>query len=77
MQYAMITDHTVEALYGKYANRNVSVFSFPPGEKYKTRETKEKLEDLLLESGHGRDTVIIGLGGGRYRYGRLFGSYFL
>ncbi len=63
MRYAIITDHTVEALYGG-AFKGASIFSFPPGEKYKTRETKEKLEDLLLESGHTRDTTIVGLGGG-------------
>jgi 3-dehydroquinate synthase len=61
MRFVTITDHTVNALYGRGSQ---NVFSFPPGEKYKTRETKEWLEDLLLESGFTRDTVITGLGGG-------------
>ena len=61
MRCALITDHTVRDLYAKGLSH---VFSFPPGEKYKTRETKAFLEDLLLESGFSKDTVIVGLGGG-------------
>lgn len=39
-------------------------FTFPKGEQHKTRSTKEKLEDALLQAGYGRDTVIVGIGGG-------------
>jgi 3-dehydroquinate synthase len=37
---------------------------FPAGERAKTRETWASLTDGLLESGCGRDTTIIALGGG-------------
>lgn len=40
------------------------VFRFPAGEHHKTRATKEALEDALLNAGFGRDTVIVGIGGG-------------
>jgi 3-dehydroquinate synthase len=71
MKYALITDSTVEELYGKalYSylmelRYDVQIFSFPAGEGSKTRKTKEKLEDQLLSAGYGRDTTIIALGGG-------------
>lgn len=35
-----------------------------PGEANKTRETKEQIEDYLLEQGCTRDTLIIAIGGG-------------
>src|SRR5689334_8470150 len=38
------------------------LFSFPAGESYKTRETKQQLEDQLLTKKYGRDTCIIALG---------------
>lgn len=62
MRYAVITDHTVKELYGK--RFPFPTFSFPPGEKYKTRQTKETLEDALLKERFSRNTTIIGLGGG-------------
>jgi 3-dehydroquinate synthase len=40
------------------------VISVPAGEQSKTRETKQKIEDKLLEKKYGRDTIIIALGGG-------------
>lgn len=58
---AIITDENVAKLYtlpGDY------LFTFPHGEQNKTRETKQRLEDQLLEKGLGRDTCIIALGGG-------------
>lgn len=70
-RYAIITDSNVEKLYGekllakmKQANFNTELFSFPAGEKSKTRETKAQLEDAMLEKGYGRDSCIIALGGG-------------
>jgi 3-dehydroquinate synthase len=39
-------------------------FTFPPGEGEKTRERWSQLTDALLETGLGRDTCILALGGG-------------
>lgn len=38
--------------------------SVPPGEKFKTRDTWASLTDALLNAGFGRDSALIGLGGG-------------
>jgi len=43
---------------------NPLLITVPAGEKSKSRETKEKIEDTLLEKKYGRDTVIIAFGGG-------------
>jgi 3-dehydroquinate synthase len=56
--FAIIVDESVVNLYGKY------LFSFPAGEKYKTRESKTDLENAMLEKGFGRDSAVIALGGG-------------
>jgi len=71
MRYALITDHTLEELYGKSLihhlksqGYDIQIFSFPAGESSKTREAKEKLEDALLSQGYSRDTTILALGGG-------------
>jgi 3-dehydroquinate synthase len=68
---AVITDRNVEELYARellalldQAGIRASIFSFPAGEKYKTRETKAALEDKLIESRYGRDCAVIALGGG-------------
>lgn len=45
-------------------NLNPYLISIPPGEDSKTRETKEKIEDILLEKKYGRDTLVIAFGGG-------------
>lgn len=45
-------------------NLHVEILTFPAGERYKTRETKQKLEDELLLRQFGRDTCLIALGGG-------------
>lgn len=70
-KYAIITDDKVKALYGdflldKLLNEgfNVQIFSFPNGEINKTRETKAKIEDEMLEAGYRKDSCIISLGGG-------------
>ncbi len=70
-RYAIISDTTVAPLWagklqralGKYGLA-AEVFTFPAGEAHKTRETKEQLEEQLLQSGYGRDTAILALGGG-------------
>lgn len=58
---AVISDTTVGPMH---ASSFTDLFLFPAGEKHKTRETKADLEDQLLEAGYGRDTVIVGIGGG-------------
>ncbi len=68
---AVITDRNVEELFGREllallerAGLAASMFSFPAGERSKTRETKAALEDSLIEAGYGRDSAVIALGGG-------------
>ncbi len=68
MRYAIVTDHTVANLYGQDALRHfgpdAQLFSFPPGEKSKTRATKAWLEDAMLEACFTKESTIVGLGGG-------------
>lgn len=71
MKYAIITDSVVKALYGDCLLYHLQtlkypalLFSFPSGEQYKTRKTKENLENTLLSHGYRRDTLLIALGGG-------------
>lgn len=70
-RFAIITDETLSLLYGNKLCEDLSaagletyLFSFPSGEKFKTRATKEYLEDLMLEKKLSRDTCVIALGGG-------------
>lgn len=70
-KFAVITDSNVKELYAdKIAwllgreGYFVQVFSFPAGEKSKTRETKALLEDQMLTSEYRRDCCIIAVGGG-------------
>lgn len=70
-RFAIITDDKIAPLYGEPLKQNltslgldVRLFSFPHGEKHKTRTTKENLENQLFENGLGRDTCVIALGGG-------------
>jgi 3-dehydroquinate synthase len=65
---AMIADAEVLALLqaghlgrGPWAG---TTFSFPPGERSKTREQWCRLTDELLDHGYGRDSGIVALGGG-------------
>ncbi|MFT4552243.1 MAG: 3-dehydroquinate synthase [Chlamydiales bacterium] len=67
----IITDSNVEGLYGqrlleylRSQGLEVQLLAFPAGETHKSRRTKENLEDQMLASGLGRDTCVIGLGGG-------------
>ncbi len=67
----VICDTTVKNLYGTGFEKfflskteKIHVFSFKPGEEYKTRVTKAELEDLMLSSHCGKDTLVLGLGGG-------------
>lgn len=68
---AIMTDETISKLYGESFSRSLKtlgldsyLFSFPAGEQYKTRQTKEQLENQLFEKGLGRDSCIVALGGG-------------
>lgn len=70
-KFAIITNDTLAPLYGEKLQKSLSslkleahLFQFPDGEQYKTRKTKEDLEDQLFQKGLGRDTCVIGLGGG-------------
>jgi 3-dehydroquinate synthase len=64
----MIADQTVFQLLreGKLgqARWGEEALTFPAGEKSKTRETWARLTDALLQSGHGRDSGLVVLGGG-------------
>ena len=68
---AVITDDTVEKLYAGEIMQKLSdagfapeLFVIPSGEKSKTRQMKEFLEDSMLEKGFRRDCAVIALGGG-------------
>lgn len=70
-KFAVVTDSNVRQLYadeiiGKIieAGYTADIFVIPAGEKYKTRETKEQIEDAMLEKGYRRDCCIIAVGGG-------------
>lgn len=70
-KYAVVTDSNVEPLYGRAvleALRNAGfvaeLFAFPAGETSKVRQTKEQLEDAMLEKGFRRDCCVVAVGGG-------------
>ncbi len=68
-RYAIITDDIVGPLYASRASAAIgadlcTVFTILSGETHKTRETWAHLTDDLLQQGHGRDTIIVALGGG-------------
>jgi 3-dehydroquinate synthase len=68
---AIITDTTIKTLIGdtwvdflKQQGIDAALFSFSCGEESKNRQTKERLEDELMQAKCGKETLIIGLGGG-------------
>lgn len=70
-RFALISDDHVASLYGQSlrsffstAGLETYLFTFPSGESYKTRTTKERLEDQLFSKGLGRDTCVVAIGGG-------------
>jgi 3-dehydroquinate synthase len=69
--YAVISDSHVAKLYGESLAKQVSgagcqveLFTFPAGERNKTRETWASLSDRMLAAHFGRDCAVIALGGG-------------
>lgn len=70
-KFAVITDTNVEKLYAvpvfeglKKAGYKAELIVFEAGEKSKTRQTKEYIEDTMLAKGFRRDCMIIAVGGG-------------
>ena len=69
--YAIITDTIVNPLYAEPLCRSLREagipaqgYAFAHGEASKTRQTKEWLENSLLDDGFGRDSAILAVGGG-------------
>ena len=68
----IVSDSRVAKLYGialkdALESQGVDIAGllvFPEGEKSKTRQVKEQLEDSMFEAGLGRDSALIALGGG-------------
>ena len=70
-KFAVVTDSNVEGLYAskitdmlREAGFSAEIFVIPAGEKSKTRQMKEFLEDSMLEKGFRRDCAVIAVGGG-------------
>lgn len=68
---AVVTDTNVEPLYAAPICRalcdkgfNAKMFVIPAGEKSKTRQMKEFVEDSMLEAGFRRDCAVLAIGGG-------------
>mgnify|MGYP003183711654 CR=1 FL=1 len=70
-KFAVVTDSIVVDLYGRdiYERLNAAglkaeLFVIPEGEKSKTRQMKEFVEDSMLEKGFRRDCCVVAIGGG-------------
>lgn len=68
-RYAIIADETVAPLYAARVRSSLGegrarLYTISPGEAQKTRDSWAALTDSLLADGHGRDTIVIALGGG-------------
>jgi len=81
-KFAIVTDSTVEGLYGnalleefERAGLDTHIIAFPAGEKQKSRETKARIEDHMLENKFGRDSAVVALGGGGGRYSGIRRSH--
>ena len=63
---ALITDETVLALLAAWGVPDLAALplAIPPGEESKTRERWLALSDALLDTGFGRDSAILAIGGG-------------
>lgn len=70
-KFAIITDTNVLEIYAEPIYKmlvekgyKADLFIIQAGEKSKTRETKSKIEDAMLEKGYRRDCAVIAVGGG-------------
>ncbi|MBQ9375206.1 MAG: 3-dehydroquinate synthase [Ruminococcus sp.] len=70
-KFAVVTDSNVAKLYAEDickkmadAGLTADLFVIPAGEKSKTRQTKEYVEDSMLERGYRRDCAVVAVGGG-------------
>ena len=70
-KYAVVTDTNVKPLFADKIMERLAAEGFkadliviPAGEKSKTREMKEFVEDSMLEKGYRRDCCVIAVGGG-------------
>jgi 3-dehydroquinate synthase len=70
-RFAFLTDTKVSSLYSKpflhfmdHHELPCTLITFPMGEQFKTRQTKEIVEDQLYDKKFGRDTLLIVMGGG-------------
>ena len=70
-RYAVIADATVAGLHGDALlaafavhGTRARMFTFPAGERNKTRRSWSRLSDELLAAGIGRDGCVVALGGG-------------
>ena len=70
-KFAVVTDSNVKALYGEPilhrlqdAGYQADLFVLEAGEKSKTRQTKEMIEDAMLAKQYRRDCCVIAVGGG-------------
>jgi 3-dehydroquinate synthase len=70
-RFALVMDSKVNQLYGnklleiiKTSGLDTFPIVIEPGEKQKTRQTKEQVENALLENNMGRDSAIVSIGGG-------------
>ena len=66
---AIITDSNVIKLHSASLSEKLqglehTFFPFPAKEEAKSRKTKERLEDLMLSHGFGKDCAVVGFGGG-------------
>lgn len=70
-KFVVVTDSIVKDLYADRIydlllqnDYKSDIIVFPAGEKSKTRQTKEFIEDTMLAKGYRRDCCIIAVGGG-------------
>ena len=70
-RYALISDSQVAAIHGEDVLRSfhaqgmeADLFTFPAGERHKTRKHWSILTDALLDAGLGRDGAVVAVGGG-------------
>ena len=70
-KYVIVTDTNVKPLFADRFYKSltdegykVELIVIPAGEKSKTREMKEFVEDTMLEKGYRRDCAVLAVGGG-------------